>query len=109
VPRSLDLALQADSLFYKRDAGCRRSGYSWIGDAVIYGSGETPEKSVYKVNSSIPDDHWPNRRLRQYETGRVQTVPVGETKVQITIDRDCAHGLVAGSGEKKEEPACFAK
>jgi len=81
----------------------------WIGDAVMYGSGETPVKSVYKVNSSIPDDHWPNRRLRQYETERVQTVLVGETEVQITIDRDCAHGLVAGSGEKKEEPECFAK
>jgi len=81
----------------------------WIGDAVVYGSGETPEKSVYKVNSSIPDTAWPNRRFRQYETGRIQTVNVNGTNVQITIDRDCAHGLVAGQGGKKEEPECFAK
>jgi len=81
----------------------------WIGDAVMYGSGETPEKSVYKVNSSIPSTSWPNRRLRQYETERIQTVNVSGTNVQITIDRDCAHGLVAGSGEKKEEPECSAK
>jgi hypothetical protein len=37
------------------------------------------------------------------------TVNVSGTNVLITINRDCAHGLVAGTGEKKEEPECFAK
>lgn len=81
----------------------------WIGDGVVYGSGETPVKSVYKVNSSIPDDHWPNRRLRQYELERIQSVLVGGQTVEVQIDRDCAFGLVAGTGGKKEEPECFAK
>lgn len=81
----------------------------WIGDGVVYGSGETPVKSVYKVNSSVPDDHWPNRRLRQYELERIQSVLVGGQTVEIQIDRDCAFGLVAGTGGKKEEPECFAK
>ena len=81
----------------------------WIGDAIRYGYNEEAllEKSVFKA--SIPSADWPNRRLRQYETGREQDVYVGSVKKTVTIDRDCAYGLVAGQGEKKDEPECYEK
>jgi hypothetical protein len=67
------------------------------------------QKSVFKVNSSIPKEDWPYRRIKQYESERIQTVTVGTENVEVKFDRDCAYGLVAGQGNKKDEPECYAK
>lgn len=64
-------------------------------------------ESVWAVPPGrLPDDHWPDRRLHQWE----KDVPFknGSGK-PFHLDFTCAKGLVAGTGEKREEPRCQEK
>jgi hypothetical protein len=69
---------------------------AWMAE---YGVG----KSVYAINTeNVPKEYWEQRRFHQYQAGATETHN-GET---ITMDRDCAFGIVAGWGGQGEEPAC---
>lgn len=68
-------------------------------------------ESVWAVpKNKIPDDHWEHRRLHQWERELRLTFQYPHSKeTEYHIDLSCAMGLVAGSGEKREEPKCVAK
>jgi hypothetical protein len=55
----------------------------------------------------LPDNFWPVRRLHQWEKDAVYESTV--TGKEFKFDLSCAMGLVAGSGEKREETRCQAK
>jgi hypothetical protein len=73
-------------------------------------------KSVWAVpnerepKNRLPADHWPERRVHQWEKEQNLIIPVGGKEVKYPLDFNCAMGkVVAGSGEKKEQQKCLTK
>ncbi len=76
---------------------------------------ETQGEGAFKLNKEhdsvwsvpkgrIPDSHWPERRLHQWEKEIHLKTPNGIYKLDLT----CARGLVAGTGGQRGKSECFA-
>jgi hypothetical protein len=65
------------------------------------------QESVWAVPSErLPPNHWPDRRLHQWEKDAPFKTESGKP---LHFDFSCAMGLVAGTGGKRSKAACQAK
>jgi hypothetical protein len=72
----------------------------------VRGADPDEYQSVWAVPTSrLPESHWPERRLHQWK----KDIPYNISGENYVFDYNCALGLVAGSGGKRDQPQCQAK